>query len=109
MGNVMHRKVENTVIPFPSSSSEAARVMHMNGWRPDLIYIDASHDAVDVIQDLEHFWLLLNCGGTMFGDDYHWNQVEMAVNAFACTHGLKVSTTMIREDDVKWMLPPKQC
>ena len=45
------------------SSSEAARAMLQWQMFPDLIYIDASHDAVDVIQDLEHFWFLLSCGG----------------------------------------------
>lgn len=76
---------------------------------PDLIYIDASHDAVDVIQDLEHFWFLLSCGGLMTGDDYTWPQVKAAVQAFACQHELDIKLTEVGENNIKWSVGPKVC
>ena len=71
--------------------NEAARVLDYLGWRPDLVYIDASHDALDVIQDLEHFYRLLRCGGMLVGDDYHWKQVAIAVDWFARRRNLHLS------------------
>ena len=88
--NVLDAKVERRVVPFPLATNEAARVLDYLGWQPDLVYIDASHDALDVIQDLEHFYHLCLCGGVLVGDDYHWDQVAMAINWFARRRGLQL-------------------
>ena len=45
----------------------------------------------------------------MFGDDYHWGQVKVAVDAFVCTHRLNLTITEISPTDQKWMLNRKQC
>jgi predicted O-methyltransferase YrrM len=38
----------------------------------DFIYVDASHDAVDVLIDAELSWFLLKVGGIIAFDDYEW-------------------------------------
>lgn len=38
----------------------------------DFIYVDASHDAVDVLIDAELSWLSLKVGGIIAFDDYEW-------------------------------------
>jgi predicted O-methyltransferase YrrM len=39
----------------------------------DLIYVDGSHTAADVLIDACMSWPLLKKGGIMVFDDYHWN------------------------------------
>ena len=39
----------------------------------DIIYIDASHEAKDVISDAILSWNILNIGGVVIFDDYKWN------------------------------------
>jgi len=51
--NVMHCGVQRHVVPFPMATNGAARVLHFHDWHPDMVYIDASHHALDVLQDLE--------------------------------------------------------
>ena len=97
-----------TQVPLPMSSSEAARILWAAGMRPDMVYVDASHDALDVLQDLEHFWFLLRCGGILYGDDYHWPQVRLAVDTFACQHNVSVETTRFN-GNLKWIAAPKAC
>ncbi len=41
----------------------------------DLIYVDGSHVALDVIVDAAFSWRLLAMGGTMVFDDYAWNDL----------------------------------
>ena len=38
----------------------------------DFIYVDASHDAVDVLIDAELSWFSLKVGGIIAFDDYEW-------------------------------------
>ena len=55
----------------------------------DIIFIDASHEAKDVISDAILSWNLLNIGGTMIFDDYKWDKLveeharpKLAVDSF---------------------------
>lgn len=57
--------------------------------RYDLIYIDGSHFADDVLIDLLKAWQVLNVGGVMICDDYIWDRYKRirdnpcaAINAF---------------------------
>jgi len=130
MRNMLEAGVAHRVVPFPLPSAQAARVLDYLQWRPDLVYIDASHDTVDVLQDLEHFWFLLECGGLLFGDDYHWQPVRTAVDTFVQRRNLSLQAYWIvgtgamektvPYNDVqswpwsgypnsKWVLSPKHC
>src|SRR5438046_459400 len=42
------------------------------GNRFDLVYVDASHLALDVLVDAALSWHVLASGGIMIFDDYHW-------------------------------------
>lgn len=42
----------------------------------DIIYIDGSHIADDVLSDEVQSWPLLRVGGTMIFDDYRWKGAE---------------------------------
>lgn len=67
ISNLYHEGVLHMVetIPLPSN------VAHIVAPQADLIYIDASHEYQDVVDDIENFSKKLNEGGIMFGDDYN--------------------------------------
>jgi len=95
LSNVVEAKVRHRIVPLPLATNEAARVIDYLGWRPELVYIDASHDSIDVLHDLEHFYYLLACGGVLVGDDYHWPAVRLAVDWFANGRRLRLRISEI--------------
>ncbi|WP_372620457.1 class I SAM-dependent methyltransferase [Falsiroseomonas sp.] len=55
------------------------------GERADLVYVDGSHEAPDVLADLVLAWRLLPPGGVMLCDDYLWSREEAArVDILGC-------------------------
>jgi hypothetical protein len=91
LANVCHRGLQQTVTPFPQTSSIAALWFRYFGITADLIYIDASHEEEDVYEDLCGYWHILRVGGILFGDDYSWDGVRLAVDRFAGETGQKVA------------------
>lgn len=75
-------------------SQEAMRSLPLNAY--DLIYIDGSHAAGDVLQDAVLAWGLLKVGGLIIFDDYDWpaphdyNHPKMGVDAFLTVFGNKL-------------------
>ena len=65
--NVIYNKVQDVIIPFPNTSSIAARWLRLKKIKPDLIYIDGSHDEPDVYSDLINYYEILKEGGVMGG------------------------------------------
>lgn len=95
LANVMHKGLQDIIIPFPQTSILAARFLALNNIKADLIYIDASHDEKDVYDDINNYWPILNTGGKLFGDDYDefWPGVKLAVNNFVLDNGLDIKFT----------------
>jgi predicted O-methyltransferase YrrM len=87
LANVCHQGLQERVIPFPQTASTAALWLRMYDIRADMVYIDASHEAEDVYADLTNYWPTVAMGGVMFGDDYTWDGVRMAVTRFAKDQG----------------------
>ncbi len=85
LANVLHSGLQDYIVPFPNTSSIAARWLFYYNVQADLVYIDASHDADDVYSDLVNYWDLLRIHGVMFGDDWRaeWHGVISAVTRFA--------------------------
>jgi hypothetical protein len=91
--NVIHAGFADRIIPVPQPSINAARWLSAKGITAPLIYVDASHEYVDVCQDLCAYWKLLRPGGVMFGDDYNDQNnpgVQRAVNWFCNRNALKL-------------------
>lgn len=81
LGNVIYTNHQDRIIPFPQVSEIAARWFKQNNVKPDLIYIDASHDFNDVQRDL-HAYNYLNKDAVIFGDDYNtWEGVRGGVDS----------------------------
>jgi hypothetical protein len=83
LANVCHKGFQDRIVPFPQTTSTAALWLRQYGMSPELVYIDASHEEEDVYQDLCDYWELLSPDGVLFGDDYSWDGVRLAVNRFA--------------------------
>jgi predicted O-methyltransferase YrrM len=83
LSNVIHRKVQEIIMPFPNTSTIAYKYFKNNRIVPDMVYIDASHDELDVYNDLKNYYEILAKGGIIFGDDFDsWKGVRDAVNKF---------------------------
>jgi len=99
LANVCHQGAQRRIIPFPLPSATAAQWLSLRSVRAELIYIDGSHEEEDVYNDLVDYWDLLSPGGMIFGDDYNWTGVKMAVDRFVSENRLRLEHL---ED--KWML-----
>ena len=83
LANVCHKGHQQRIIPFPQTSATGALWLRYFGFTADLIYVDASHEEEDVYADLIAYWEVLAPGGVMFGDDWTWDGVRLAVLRFA--------------------------
>jgi len=91
LSNVVHNQAQDIITPFPSTSTIGYNFLKSNKVKPDLIYIDASHDEADVYLDICNYYELLDKGGILFGDDYTtWAGVKAAVNNFKKEKNVKV-------------------
>jgi len=71
-------------------SIEAAK--QFNDESVDLIYIDAGHDYMSVMADLENWYPKLKPGCMIWGDDFSWVGVRSAVKDFTKEHGIQHKT-----------------
>ena len=81
--NVKASGVSDIITPVPNTSSMASTLFNVRSIRPQLVYLDGSHEEKDVYNDLENYVPLLDVKGVIFGDD--WNTypgVKSAVNHY---------------------------
>lgn len=88
--NIKNNSLEETVIPFRLPSMQAGQILYYYGLKFDIIYIDASHEYLNVKYDLELYWNLLEKNGTIFGDDYNISGVKRAVDEFVKENNLEL-------------------
>jgi hypothetical protein len=91
LANVCHQGFQDRIVPFPQTASVAASWLRYYGISADMIYLDASHEEEDVYLDLFNYWDSLCANGILFGDDYSWDGVRLAVNRFANEQGRQIS------------------
>jgi predicted O-methyltransferase YrrM len=79
-------------------SFEHLRVLLERGDVFQLIYVDGSHAAPDVLADAVLAWRMLADGGLMIFDDYGWTEAELppdaprlAIDSFLAVHALELS------------------
>jgi predicted O-methyltransferase YrrM len=87
--NTKQTKRTNQLIKMKMKSSEGLNILIEKEARFDFIYIDASHEARDVIVDAVLSWQILKPCGIIIFDDYEWDQLEqdyfrpkMAIDSF---------------------------
>jgi len=101
LSNVIHAGLTDTIIPVRMSSLEASEFL--KGLRPDLVYIDGSHDFESVYADLKAWYPFVAGHGVLCGDDWGYPDICNAVNKFAEENGLEVKTLC----PVLWYLLPR--
>lgn len=83
LSNIISKHLTQKIIPLRMDSLTAAKNLKMTA---DLIYIDAAHDTESVFQDLSAWYLHLNQGGVLCGDDWEWPSVQKGVKRFMKQH-----------------------
>lgn len=102
LSNIIHNNVQDIIIPFPTTSSIAAKYFKSKGIKAQMIYVDASHDEEDVWSDLNNYYPLLE-KGVIFGDDFTWQGMKQTVEKF-CN---KFNTTYELLENNFWIIEKK--
>jgi len=90
LSNVVHTENQNIITPFPNTSRIAYYFFKKKGIKSEMIYIDASHEYEDVIDDIKSYYEILSEGGIIFGDDfYSFEGVRRAVLEFSASLSLR--------------------
>lgn len=95
LSNVIHSQLTDKIIPMRMSSKEAALALKV---KPDLVYIDATHETEAVYNDLKIWFPFVKGHGILCGDDWTWPTVAAAVRTFAQENNLRLET-----DDNFWI------
>ncbi len=90
---------QHKVIGHRNLSAVALRDLHAKGFagKFDFIYVDGSHQAADVLEDLVLSFPLLRRGGLVICDDYTWQRQrpgqedlldtpKLAINSFTAIY-----------------------
>ena len=97
LSNIVYAGLEDLILPLPQTSVNAARILHhfqlQYQFSFDWVYLDASHETMDVETDLKMYWPLVRSGGVLFGDDWNWNSVRTPVIDFCDVNGLRPETS----------------
>ena len=80
--NVVSHNVQDVITPIPTTSTIGSHILQHYNIKADLIYIDGSHEYIDVKNDIEHYLNILTLNGVMFGDDMdgNWPGLSRAVH-----------------------------
>ena len=95
------REWNNKIEVHQMKSSEALPKMIVDNQKFDVIYVDGSHLACDVLFDAVNCFNLLKVGGLMVFDDYLGgnlitpHDVKPAVDAFVFSYSEKVKTLVV--------------
>ncbi len=87
LSNVIHANLTHKIVPIRMDSVKATKKLKI---KPDLIYLDASHDTKSVLKDLRAWYPFVKKRGILCGDDYVWKSVAKAVDKFAKEKKLNV-------------------
>ena len=65
----------------------------------DFVFVDASHEYEDVLQDIKAWYPKIKKGGIIAGDDYKWEGVKKAVDEY-----FKNDVEIIDIDYLNWLV-----
>lgn len=79
--NAFDKTIESTgkskqLIKMKMLSTKALIELNRDNIMFDIIFIDASHEAIDVLSDAILSWNILNENGILIFDDYLWDKIE---------------------------------
>lgn len=93
LSNVALSGLSEQILPLPQTSLNASRILFALELSFDWVYLDGSHDQMDVLMDLSMYWPLVKPGGVLFGDDLNWRGVWAALDDFCRLHKLTPETS----------------
>lgn len=101
LANMVRNQLQDIVVPFPQTSSNATEWLGKVGLEPELVYLDASHSYLDVMRDIQDWYPIIKPGGLLFGDDFdeYWPDLCSAVKDAAGRLG-----TPYEIDGNKWII-----
>jgi len=99
LSNILRLQCDDMVLPLPLPSSIAAALLKEKNITVDLVYIDGSHAELDVYNDMNAYWELINKNGALFGDDWTWPSVVSAVERFC-----KEKDLHVEHDAINWFI-----
>lgn len=102
--NVISNECQHLITPIANTSAITSRWLYDKKIKADLIYIDASHDYQDVLDDLTNYFPLLSDKGFICGDDWGWESVKKALLEFADKQSLVIEHY---DDQDGWILKRK--
>ncbi len=92
LSNVVHNNLQDTIIPVPNTTLTGMKILAAKNIKPDVIYIDASHEYDDVYSDLSFANKMVE-KGIIFGHDYDWCAgVKGAVDTFVKENNLRLES-----------------
>lgn len=89
MANVCAAGLEESICPIPTTGMVGMKLLMRLmedgrvSARPDVVYLDAAHEADETLLELRTAWGLIKSGGVLFGDDWFWDAVRFDVIRFA--------------------------
>lgn len=72
--------VSQFVYPIRKQSLEAVQLFDSDS--VDFCFLDASHEYVDIFDDIISWWDKIRHGGYLAGHDFYWGEVALAVRKF---------------------------
>jgi hypothetical protein len=106
--NVVTHKQQSLITPLRLPSPSALRLIQASGLQFDVIYIDGSHDFIDVYIDITLAQAVSTKEGIIFGDDFQLPDVRDAVISFCEDAGLKFTTYSLGKNKRSyWMIKPE--
>ncbi|KXZ50325.1 hypothetical protein GPECTOR_17g964 [Gonium pectorale] len=94
-GNLNGAGVSSSIVPFRAPSIVGMKVLerfvHARALiRPNMLYLDSAHEALETLIELGIAWNLVADDGIIFGDDWGWASVSTDVTRFAYLKGITV-------------------
>lgn len=107
ISNVIINDVQDIIYPFPYPSSIAFKILdklfNKHNIKADFIFIDGSHEEIDVYLDLYYYYQLLSDNGVIWGDDWEWGMVKNGVNKFVQENNLEPKFNLLK-NNVHWFI-----
>jgi hypothetical protein len=82
IANIVANNLTNYIIPYSTTSIMGARFLLEKKLFPQIIFLDSAHLQGETYVELELYWLLIQDGGILIGDDWSWKAVRCDVIRF---------------------------
>ena len=108
ISNVILHGVKDVICPFPYPSNVAFKILSklfaIYNLKSDFIFVDGSHEELDVYMDLYHYYQLLTDDGVIWGDDWTWESVRNGVTRFTSENEIGDKKLHVLENKVHWYI-----